>query len=487
MMPRITKLFLIHVVCCLLALDNLTAAESVIVADDKQSDNKSTIDLLTTVADYKQNLEDIETRSGAYSRELFEPLASLAQALVDADIYSEAEQIIDRGIQISRINDGLFNLHHLNLLKLAINIASRTDDWDKANDRTDYLVELYRYSYKDQPEELLQSLQAVSDWHWTVIARDDEDNRAMHLLKAHDINLRLVDIAQSQLQPNSTQLNKYLYRQALSLYYFSATMAVGGRTGTRVLTETSTLGALRPIEGLARFYPREFEYKLRQGMGLLEQIVDSYDSPDDVVSEAKVMAAIYLADWRILLKDGLNVIGKRSPLARAQSTYLQARENLIALGYAAELVEHYFETPALLPVTEFTESFEKSIELSLGIQTTTFEPIDTDSEHTKLTRLPDFIAWSESLLGVSMPTARGESLSDELADLHGDVRFRVNTSGKASRLSVLQHVPPEQSNRAELLREVQALVFRPALINRRFRNSEMMTMRYYYPLDYRFR
>lgn len=472
----------LYLVCLLPLAEYLHGAELV--------SNNTAIEQLRVLEEYRRNLVVLEANSGPYGQELLEPLSSLAQALAAAENYTEAAQIIDRGIQVNRINHGLFSLQQLPLLQLGIEVHIRSGDWDQANGKTDYLLELYRQGYSQDSDRLLPVLASVADWHLSVISQDLEEHRAMHLLKSYDINSQLADIAASQSPQNLTQLNYYLYRQALSLFYFSAAMAVGGRTGATVLTETDTLGVVRASESIALSYPDEFEDKLEQSLTLLEQIRDSYaDSSNEGLSEAEVMASIYHADWRVLFKDGRAVIGKSTPLSMARSAYESAQADLIALGYEQKQVERFFDTPALLPVIEYTESFEQAIELSLGVQTTLFNPIESkiNEDDSALVRLPDFIAWSESLSGVTMPSNTSANLSDQLANLHGDIRFRVDRSGKPSRLRVLQHMPAEQSNRAELMREVQSLVFRPALINGRFRNSQMMTMRYFYPLDYRFR
>jgi len=454
-----------------------------------QSSTDRAINLLNEVENYRQLLAQIETSTGPYGRDLFEPLSSLAQALFDAEIYSEAEEMIDRGMQVIRINDGLYNPQQLPLLQLSIEIDIRLGDFEAANDASDYLVEIYSNEYSDQPLALLQSLESVSDWHYSLMSQDEDTNQAKHLLRAHDLNLQMV-AATALLEPQDlTVRNYYAYRQALSTYYFSSAIATGGRTGTNVLNETSTIYSTYTIENPARRFPREFEDKLNEGLTLVEQVTESYGETATEVIEAKVMASIYYADWRILYRDGMRVIGESSPLSRARSIYRQAKDDLISLGYEAQTVERYFSIPALLPVTEFTESFEKALALSLGVRTSAFETADpvADEGNAGLTRLPDFYAWSEAIYGVTMPATSESNLADELSDLYGDVRFRVDTSGKASRLSVLQHHPADKSQRIDLLREVQSLVFRPSMTNDRFRNSETVTMRYYYPLDYPYR
>lgn len=471
---------------CLLLLSPLLQHESIAA---EQNPKQNPIELLYEVENYRQLLAELEATSGPYSADLFEPLATLARALVTAEIYSEAEEVIGRGMQVSRINEGLYSLQQLPLLLLGIEMNVKLRDFAAANDRSDYLVELYTNGFSNEPLDLLQSLETVSDWHLSVLSRDEELNRALHLLKSHDINLRMTQMALQQQPLDLARQNYYLYRQALSTYYFTSAMAVGGITGARILTETGTLGLIRQTENTARKFPRDFEDKLDQSLALLKRVMESYGDSTEPLSEARVMASIYYADWRILYRDGKRVIGESSPLNTPRRLYRQAREDLITLGYEAEAVEGYFSTPALLPVTEFTESFEQALELAQGVRTSPLEITnpDVDEENTELARLPDFIAWSESLFGVTMPTTNESNLADELADLYGDVRFRVDTSGKASRLRVLQHHPANKSQRAELLREVQSLVFRPGLIDGRFRNSEMMTMRYYYPLDARYR
>jgi len=132
---------------------------------------QSRADQLMVDADsYRAQLEELELGADRYDPSLLESLESLAGVMVGLDQFNEADEILDRVIQILRINEGLYTDRQFPFLVLSIRNDVRRGNWRGANETMDHLVRLYTLVPRQWDEELINELVQISDLHLEGVA-----------------------------------------------------------------------------------------------------------------------------------------------------------------------------------------------------------------------------------------------------------------------------------------------------------------------------
>ena len=136
------------------------------------------------VEKYRTLVEELESSVGRHHPKVAEALIQLAQILSQLNLYAEADETLDRSLQITRLSDGIFSSTRAHVLYLKIQNSIFLGDWEKTNK---IMERLQRLKYRKN-EELIKALISLSDVHFNAIPFDSEKNKTCHLQNALALN-----------------------------------------------------------------------------------------------------------------------------------------------------------------------------------------------------------------------------------------------------------------------------------------------------------
>lgn len=278
------------------------------------------------------SLSELESEHGRFGFQLVEPLQKLAWQQLTVNRYAEAAHTIDRAIQISRLEHGLYTPYQYDLLELETEITLRQHDWDAVADRLAHYTYLMDAHYQGDPADHVKRMLWLSDMHMRAALDDAEDKIGQHLIAASHVNEIAVEYSR-----NIGHVETNLYVDAVySLvykYYLEARGVLAGGSTALQLRKDGPLNAR--IERRGQAIERRFQKGLQELQGLRDLIQESpaFDA------EAAAMAELYIADWHVLFDAADDVA----------SQYQRSREMLRASGVSEERLQRFFATPANLP------------------------------------------------------------------------------------------------------------------------------------------
>lgn len=120
---------------------------------------------------YRQLINTLEARGGAYAPELAEHLLGLGSALRERQRYAEAASVLRRGVHLARINDGLYSPTQIPLLESEIATHLAAGDFAEADQRRGYLLRIQRRALRGS-EHYATALMRHAQWHLEAYRRD---------------------------------------------------------------------------------------------------------------------------------------------------------------------------------------------------------------------------------------------------------------------------------------------------------------------------
>lgn len=287
------------------------------------------------IALQRETLEQLEDSLNRLHPDLVEPLTSLALAHMEANQFDEADALLDRTIQIVRVNHGLYHPLQFDLLQLEVENNRQRGNWEEVNQELDHLYWLYTNKFEGSLRDLVYRLGWLSERHLDGVVEDIIEHQGIHLRTATGINrLAVLLTAKYPVLPSGDRA-ELLYDLALKYHLEAQAIRRGGRTGysLRELVVGSNLMEGRK-EALARRY--------QLGLDVLAEIRQtlSAQEPSNILALAEL--DLKIADWKLLF----NKAGDTRVLYRA------AYDGLLAAGYTRDQLDSYFALPLPLPRRE---------------------------------------------------------------------------------------------------------------------------------------
>ena len=277
-------------------------------------------------------LRQLELEHGRYGYQLLEPLEQLARQQLAVSRYSDAAAVIDRAIQISRINAGLYTPEQYDLVQFSIEIALLRKDWDAFDQQIAHYSYLIGSRYQGDARERLSRMLWLAEIHVRSAVNNIEERVAQHLIQATRINETAVRYAQ-----HTDQAETLLYAQALhslSEKYFLESRAIfgSGEIGYK-------LRQYGPNGGQIHRRGAAVSKRYRAGLDKLQMLRQLFLESDKFGPEAVAMAELYIADWHAVF-DADADLGRH---------YRQSMESLLTAGVSQARLDQFFARPAVLP------------------------------------------------------------------------------------------------------------------------------------------
>ena len=319
------------------------------------------------VEELEREIADAESTGGPYAEQLREPLTELTHLYVDSGNYDEAEQLLNRRLQILRVNEGPGTLSQLPAIMELMTNDLRQGNMSGINDQFKFLTWLHTRNPNAPTVERLDALANLATWHQAAVYVDSPEKRVLHFMDYRRTTETMLQMAEEEFGLDSIEAVPYLYREALLKWHqFSFSRAedelsheyyrAGGRYG--------------------RF--------LDEALRIVRDIQDIVDEQGD--AEARALALVFEADFIKLV----------NPIAPSNVKYRRARELLLEAGLPENDVQAFFRQATVIPMARYHLTLADAI----SEQEPELLTVNMDTEETSGPRdmhIVDFVAWNESL------------------------------------------------------------------------------------------
>jgi len=286
-------------------------------------------------------LHSIEAHHGYLSPKLIESLDSLVKLSLLANRLNDADSYIDRALQITRLDEGLYSPTQYGFLKSAIQIEMDQGNWKDAKEKLSYFKWLVDKKYDGSAADRVDLLQWIVGIHMRGFYEDDEQSEAEHLINATQISEVAVIYSQANsLAEFPSYLNLLL---TLSNSYLLEVEGIrgGGSTSHR-------LRRLQPFElNMVEKRWEAEDKRYRVGLEKLEMIKELSGNFFRNELEAESMADLYIARWQ-------NYFDRAEEYALSLS---KGRSGLITAGYEPAEVDRLVSNLSALPPNNLILTF----------------------------------------------------------------------------------------------------------------------------------
>lgn len=387
---------------------------------------------------------------------LLEPLDQLANTLMALNQYDEAHAVLDRAMQVARINEGLYTPSQLPYLRKKIENYANRGDWESAQNLIDHLYWLYRTKTEHADGSLVEGLLHLSDIHLRGVSEDERSRQSYHFYNAAIHSRSALNVAEAMWGKDDPRLIPALYNQLKHYYFQSVAVERGGRVGYGLRQVSPRTGGMVDRETSQRIF-------YINGLRLLNQMKGIYAKAEISDSEGLAMTNLYLADWQVMF-------GKRE---EALESYQLSYLGMIESGMSKELINNFFSRPAVLPETNFYSTIDEAIKTRIddGYHEDADAP---DNPYLQLS----FNKWSASFPNIRRPvnTGRVETANSNFAlvsfNLAGlqEIPLQHGTRSYMAVGVVQDVVLIEQSlapiiQKEELVEKLNWIRFRPKLVD----------------------
>lgn len=460
-LPASLTVIAFAVICLLLPTPRLLAQQTPDVSDEPS---------VATVAAAEARLQALEQDAGPYDTGLIEPLRSLAEMQLGAGRLNAAETLLNRQLEIQRINLGLHSATQIPVLESLVRVHVARGDWEEARDTVSHLVWIHSRSDDINAGEQLAGLQRARAWLMLLLQRDSTDQEARHLLMYQDVSERMEQLATDLFDENDPRRLPYLYESSKADLALALTIMQNPLTGQEIIervegvrgrlmrpgTTITSAAELEQVYGAraASVSDRSFRRYMSRHSSTIDDMLDIAQETGD--REAEAMLTLYRGDSTLLRQQYERRSGRmagpqrgRGSLGTAVTHYRDAFDQLRALGHDDEALTRHFGCPSLLPLSSLYLELEEYPECSFSEQG---EP-QLETGPTLLgSRLPGF-----SYDPVALPGTLSPDHST------GTIELSIGRNGQVASSDVIESFPDEKAHRAELRRLMENLQFRPAL------------------------
>ena len=292
-----------------------------------------------SIAQYKGVIKDLELAYGAYHNELSETLMGLGLALYTQGNYAAAAAALQRSLHINRVNQGLHDLSQIPILQMLIRTNKALQDWSSLDQNYNYLYWLNRRTYGEKDPRQLEFIYEMAQWHLEAFQDRLDDAPFQHILTAHSLFRKAVEIIETNRGQNNPELITPLHASVVTLYEIARYVSTDFENDQPGFTPGSNGRVMAVLT--EESYPL---YKLvgdsfREGKKILEQVIEIYSANPEIPIDGQALAYIYLGDWYLLFNKN----------DKALDTYQQAYTVVAEKGAVLDSLEQLLAEPRSLP------------------------------------------------------------------------------------------------------------------------------------------
>ncbi|WP_444932378.1 hypothetical protein ACJJIF_18050 [Microbulbifer sp. SSSA002] len=297
---------------------------------------------------YRERIEELEAQHGAYGAGIDEQLLGLATALQKAGAHEQAISEFRRAMLINRVNEGLYSLNQIPMIKRLIESQIALNQWEEANDNQQYLYWLYQRNYGEKDPRMLPVINSLSRWHLRAYVEEKGDTLFEHLISATKLYSLAVDIITKNFGSADLRLVDALRGLKATNYYLAT---YKGEPSTPVMINANFGGgsshSSQQQSKLDHYRMKSFH----SGKKAITRIVDVYQRNPQSPPAASAKAKVELGDWYMMFNKWHS----------ARQTYGEAYKALWDNGASNDEIEDIFGKPVALPALPVLESDSKAL------------------------------------------------------------------------------------------------------------------------------
>ena len=248
----------------------------------------------SNIEQYLEEIDRIEATEGAYSAALSDLLMSLGMSYQEKVDYENANLAFQRGMQLEKINYGLFSLGQTPYLKEIANTHRLLGDWEQSQKAIDQFYVVNEKNFGEKDQRMLPIIESMLDWHAeSYNLRDPRDSfpslSAMERLaaKMHVILDDSADLGDPSTPEKYLRIGKIQYMLARHIKDFGLPQESGmSITTDRYATERNS-----PLTS-HNYYSR--------GSAALQKVVKSVMEQKPPILLDQIEAIANLGDWYLI-------------------------------------------------------------------------------------------------------------------------------------------------------------------------------------------
>jgi hypothetical protein len=169
-------------------------------------------------------VEQLELRDGPYSGSLSEPLSDLALQLERLGRGDEAQRLRERALHLLRVNEGLYSLSQLPLVRALLDAERRRGDYAALDQRYGYFFRLYGNGQPPFTEPRMRATLEYLRWQREAVVRGLDADPRQRLLSLIDRNEQLLQRLSLEAEQPWVWLRDAALSQLANLYLLAEQM-----------------------------------------------------------------------------------------------------------------------------------------------------------------------------------------------------------------------------------------------------------------------
>lgn len=287
-------------------------------------------DKAQSIETYLRALDRAEADFGAYGEQNADIYIGLGNALRENREFDKARDAFARGMQIQRVNFGLYDLSQIPYLSSLADTAKIQSDWEAAADFLHQASVIQQHNTASNESSLIESLQERIDLHLLAYAHMGVSEEGFkHLEKAYLVDTREV---RPYLPDPETQLESFLAAQKKTavINYEMAMFSLSTPVSKASFSTIDRTAIDNTYKSLDSYYVNG-----RKSLITIVEALQKYSSDPQKL----VKAHTELADWYILFNKNNSAV----------INYKKAYEIALTQENGEELAEKLFSNPLILP------------------------------------------------------------------------------------------------------------------------------------------
>jgi len=398
-----------------------------------------------TIRDYQEQIDQLESRFGAYHNDLSEVALGLGLAHQQEGNHEEAILSINRALHINRVNQGIYHVSKIPLLEQLIVSYSATADWQAVDDSYFTLMQLYARNYDNSDVELLPGLAKLIRWHLHAFSGQLTEQPIKHLLLVRELLFQSIGIIKLNYGANDLRQLEPFAALVLTDYYQAAAQLQN-------VEQTSKVSINRFREKSGKAFAEEwtpFQNMFTQGKHHIEEMIHITQTNAATTPRTAIDVLVMLADWHLIFKKKM----------AADKIYKQVWAQAMALDNHEQIIKELFVYPKSLP--------------NINISGRSFSGVSDDSA-------------SEAKQSVSQGNDNGSQ--DVTGSTAGQgvivIEFDITTSGRPVDAEVVEADPRANKNIiVKAKQQLRASRFRPRYENGIAVEAQNTRIRYLFEPD----
>jgi tetratricopeptide (TPR) repeat protein len=137
-------------------------------------------ELQELIGSYEENIKSLRFKLAPYDSGLAEQTHSLGLMYQEDGNHEQAIKLLKETLLINRINIGLYNVGHLEIIYKLILSYGRLKDWENVNNMFEYIYWLHNRNLDKYDFEWLPFLKNYYRWNWRAYYVDTGETREHH-------------------------------------------------------------------------------------------------------------------------------------------------------------------------------------------------------------------------------------------------------------------------------------------------------------------